>query len=192
VTAIDIAGAFLRAARADEAADPLGIAYAKASAVDLPFPDASFDFVCSIMCLMDVADVESALAEVHRVLRPGGFLQFSICHPCFDTLHRRNLRGPDGKTYALEVGRYFEHIPGRVVEWIFSVAPEEVKRSVRPFRTPYFTRTLSAWLNLLVDAGFVIERLAEPRPSDEVVARWPNVQDAQVVAYFLHVRGRKG
>src|SRR5439155_21719261 len=31
-------------------------------------------------------------------LRPGGFLQFSILHPCFVPPHRRVLREPDGTT----------------------------------------------------------------------------------------------
>ncbi|OGL41350.1 MAG: hypothetical protein A2161_20315 [Candidatus Schekmanbacteria bacterium RBG_13_48_7] len=35
---------------------------------------------------------ELLISEVHRILRPGGFLQFSITHPYYDTLHRRSLR----------------------------------------------------------------------------------------------------
>jgi glycosyltransferase involved in cell wall biosynthesis len=42
-----------------------------------------------------------------RAAWTGGFLQFSICHPCFDTPHRRNLRDANGVTYAIEVGDYF-------------------------------------------------------------------------------------
>ena len=191
VTAVDIAEGFLAHARAAEEDEPLGIDYRVASAVDLPFADASFDFATAFMCLMDVPETGSALAEVFRVLRPGGFLQFSICHPCFDTPHRRNLRDAGGRTYAIEVGDYFRNLDGEVDEWLFKAAPPHVKQGLPKFRTPRFTRTLGQWLNLLVDTGFRLERVAEPRPSDETVRACPHVQDAQVVAYFLHVRVRK-
>ena len=49
---------------------------------------------------------------------------------------------------------------------------------------------LSQWLNLLIDVGFRLERLSEPRPSDETIRECPALQDAQVVPYFLHVRAR--
>jgi hypothetical protein len=52
-------------------------------------------------------------------------------------------------------------------------------------------RTLSSWLNRLVEAGFVPERFGEPYPSDEAVRERPGLQDAQVVACFVHVRARK-
>jgi len=52
-------------------------------------------------------------------------------------------------------------------------------------------RTLSSWLNGLVEAGFVLERFAEPYPSDEAVRERPGLQDTQIVAYFVHVRARK-
>jgi ubiquinone/menaquinone biosynthesis C-methylase UbiE len=54
------------------------------------------------------------LAEVFRVLRPGGFLQFSITHPCFDTPHRKGLRNEDRLTYAIEVGNYFRRLDGEM------------------------------------------------------------------------------
>jgi len=66
-----------------------------------------------------------------------------------------------------------------------------LREGLAKFKTPRFSRTVSSWMNLLIDAGFTIERMTEPRPSDEVVRACPGLQDAQVVAYFLHVRVRK-
>jgi SAM-dependent methyltransferase len=192
VTAIDISETFVRHAREAEKAQPLDIRYEVASAVDLPFDDAAFDFATAFMSLMDIPEVERVLAEVFRVLEPGGFFQFSITHPCFDTPYRENLRDEDGLTYAIALGDYFRRVEGEVKEWLFSAAPPEARRGLQPFRVPLFTRTLSDWLNLLVDVGFVLERFGEPYPGDEAVREYQGLQDAQVVAYFLqHVRVRK-
>ena len=191
VTGIDIAEVFIAHARRTEANEPLGIEYRVASAVELPFVDRTFDFATGFMSFMDIPETDRVIAEAFRVLRPGGFLQFSICHPCFDTPHRRNLRDPGGLTYAIEVGDYFRNLEGDVNEWLFSAAPPEAKRGLPMFQAPRFTRTLSQWLNLLIDAGFRLERLAEPRPTDETVGLCPALQDAQVVSYFLHIRARR-
>jgi ubiquinone/menaquinone biosynthesis C-methylase UbiE len=191
VTAIDIAENFIRYARQVEANEPLGIGYHVASAVDLPFAEATFDFATGFMSFMDIPETERVLAEAWRVLRPGGFLQFSISHPCFDTPHRRNLRDATRRTYAIEVGDYFRNLTGEVAEWLFGAAPTHVKEGLPKFKTPRFTRTISQWLNLLSDTGFQLERVAEPRPSDDTVRACADLQDAQVVAYFLHIRVRK-
>jgi SAM-dependent methyltransferase len=140
---------------------------------------------------MDVPETDRVLAEAWRVLKPGGFLQFSISHPCFDTPHRRNLRDAQRRTYAIEVGDYFRNRDGEIDEWLFKAAPPEAKEDLRKFRIPRFTRTLSQWLNLIIATGFLPERIEEPRPSDETVAACPELQDAQVVSYFLHLRVRK-
>ncbi|HXD51360.1 MAG TPA: class I SAM-dependent methyltransferase, partial [Burkholderiales bacterium] len=170
---------------------PLGIDYRVASAVALPFADATFDFATGFMSFMDVPETARLLAEAYRVLKLGGFLQFSITHPCFDTPHRRNLRDANGVTYALEVGDYYRNLNGEIDEWLFRSAPAEVKQGLPKFKTPRFTHTLSQWLNLLIEAGLQIERLEEPRPDDETVRACPKLQDAQVVSYFLHIRVRK-
>jgi SAM-dependent methyltransferase len=191
VTAIDIAELFIAHAQHAEQHEPLGIKYLIASVVALPFAEATFDFAMGCMSFMDISETDRVLAEVHRVLKPGGFLQCSITHPCFDTPHRRNLRTEDGLTYAIEVGDYFRNLDGEIDEWLFTAAPPEVKRGLPKFKTPRFTRTMSQWLNLVMATGFVLERLEEPCPSDATVRACPAVQDAQVVAYFLHIRARK-
>lgn len=191
IVGIDIAEVFIRHARESEEKEPLGIEYQVASAVELPFAVASFDFATGFMSFMDIPETDRVLAEAFRVLKPGGFLQFSIGHPCYDTPHRKNLRDEKGITYAIEVGDYFRNLNGEIVECLFSAAPPELKRTLPRFKIPQFTRTLSQWLNLLLETGFGLERLEEPRPSDETVRRCPYLQDAQIVAYFLHVRARK-
>jgi len=191
VHGVDISDIFIRHARDHEASEPLGIEYQVASAVDLPCPREHFDFATGFMSFMDVPETGRMVAEAFRVLKPGGFLQFSISHPCFSTPHRRNMRDRSGRTYAIEVGEYFRELGGECEEWIFHSAPAQLRAGLPKFKTPRFTRTVSSWMNLLIDAGFTIERLHEPRPSDEVVRACPSLQDAQVVAYFLHVRVRK-
>jgi ubiquinone/menaquinone biosynthesis C-methylase UbiE len=191
MTAVDIARIFVRYAQQVEVAQPQGIRYLTASAVELPFPAASFDFATGFMSFMDIPETGRVLSEGYRVIKPGGFLQFSIMHPCYDMPHRKNLRDDHGRTYAYEIGNYFHNQEGDVDEWSFSAAPLEVKVNLKPFRVPRFTRTLSQWLNLLLDTGFLLERIQEPCPDDDTVQQHPNIQDAQVIAYFLHVRARK-
>lgn len=191
MAAVDISEIFIRHARRREDQEPWGIDYQVASAVALPFPDSSFDFATAFMSLMDIPETDQVIAEAYRVLKPGAFLQFSITHPCFDTPHRRQLRGKDGHTYAYEVGDYFRNLQGDIAEWSFSAAPPEVRASVPQFKVPRFTQTISQWLNLLIETGFILERVEEPCPDDETVRQCPNIQDAQVVAYFLHIRARK-
>ena len=44
----------------------------KMDAQKLDFPDNSFDYVCAHGCLMHMPDIDKAVREIHRVLKPGG------------------------------------------------------------------------------------------------------------------------
>ncbi len=191
MTAIDIAENFIRHAEAEEKRAPLGITYRQASAVELPFADGTFDFATACMSLMDIPETELVLAGVFRVLRCGGWLQASILHPCFHPPHRRNCRDEEQRTYAIEVGDYFLDAKGRIDEWTFGAAPAAVRARLPMFRVPRFHRPVSQWINLLLAAGFQLEQCEEPCPDDETVRVCPALQDAQITAYFLHLRVRK-
>jgi ubiquinone/menaquinone biosynthesis C-methylase UbiE len=52
------------------------VALHQAPAEKLPFEDASFDAVVSILVLCSVLDLPGALAEIRRVLKPGGEFRF--------------------------------------------------------------------------------------------------------------------
>lgn len=191
MTAFDLSPTFLRHAREAEGAEPLGIRFVRADATCLPFADGAFDFATAFMSLMDMPDQAAALAEAHRVLQPSGFLQFSILHPCFVPPHRRNIRDAGGTVRAVEVGGYFDTIDGRVDRWWFAAAPLEERARVPPFQEPRFHRTLSTWLNLVIDSAFTMERTAEPCADEATAAAVPAVADTRVAPIFLHVRARK-
>jgi ubiquinone/menaquinone biosynthesis C-methylase UbiE len=55
---------------------PVPVTVVEAVAEELPFPDATFAAAVASLVLCSVTDVHLALAELHRVLRPGGELRF--------------------------------------------------------------------------------------------------------------------
>jgi SAM-dependent methyltransferase len=191
MTAIDIAPTFIRHAMEAEKSEPRGIRYHVASAQRMAFADRTFDFAMATMSLMDMPRQEAALAEVFRVLKPGGFFQFSISHPCFTTPYRKLVRDAEGMELYVQLAGYYEPPDGEVEEWIFGASPPEAREGIAKFRTPRFHRTLSGWMNLIIDSGFAIERLHEPYADEELAAREPYVRDTRLVGYFLHVRCRK-
>ena len=110
--------------------------------------DGSFDLAVMALVIHHVDDRVALLREVHRVLRPGGHLVVSTHHPMADWLRLG--------------GSYFD------------VAPvEEVWREdweVRFWRLP-----LDATSAEIAAAGFLIERIVEPRPTRELARRFPEV-----------------
>ena len=85
VEALDIQPAMLaqlkRKINLPENSDLQNINLHSASAYELPFEDGSLDLAYMITVLAEIPDQEKALAEVNRVLRPGGILAVSEFFP---------------------------------------------------------------------------------------------------------------
>lgn len=58
-----------------------GLDVLEGSATRLPFPDRSFDVACAFKVLPHVRDIEVALAEMTRVVRPGGVIVAEFYNP---------------------------------------------------------------------------------------------------------------
>lgn len=161
VTATDAVAAMVEEARNQQSADD----YAVASAAQLPFPDRQFDLVMAYNVLMDIEDIEPALGEIRRVIRPDGTLFVSLVHPFRD---RGSFTGPTPDAPFVVSGSYFgrEHFEG-----------EEEKAGLR-MNFMGWSQPLENYMAAFEKQGFAITALREPVPSDgntQVLAQWKRI-----------------
>lgn len=133
-TAPMLANARRRGVRATEGSR---VALARATALNLPFADSSFDLVTNAFVARNLFDLPLALAEMRRVLRPGGVLL---------TLE---ITEPTSPLFGSLFHAYFD----QVVPWMGAAVA-----SAGPYRyLPESLRSLpsrSAFVELLRSAGF--------------------------------------
>ncbi|MCB0868265.1 MAG: class I SAM-dependent methyltransferase [Solirubrobacterales bacterium] len=72
VTGLDLAPSLLEVARHEAAVAGVDIEWVEADAEDLPFPDASYDKVLSVLGVQFAPHHETCARELARVVRPGG------------------------------------------------------------------------------------------------------------------------
>jgi len=190
VTGIDLSSRMIAYAKQTEEADPLGIRYRVSSYSDhCGEPDASFDAVLSTMALMDGPDLSGAMREAFRLLRPGGFLLFSVLHPCFITPGLGWEKDAAGRATGLRVARYFDR-SSFTEHWRFGDRPKD--EDVIPFAVPRFPRTMGDYLNAVISAGFILTAIGEPQPSlaaCEAVPRFARWRD--LGAFLLLVTAKR-
>jgi len=95
VTATDLSSQMLDACRKNASAAGLtNIDFAVADAEELQFPTASFDRVTSRLGVMYFVDTQHALAEIKRVLVPGGVVALQVWGPPDESPYFANAVGP--------------------------------------------------------------------------------------------------
>jgi SAM-dependent methyltransferase len=186
---LDISAVMALAATDGDRSSPT-ITVVVADGLTLPFGDGSFDFVVAFMSLMDMPEPPRVLAEVARVLRPGGFVQLSVTHPFTNTPVRRWVHDESGQRVALATGGYFDEVP-YTETWLFGAAPDAVRSRHQPFAVPRFPLTMAGWLNAIAVAGLVLEEAGEPCVSEATAAAHPEVADTRLAPCFLHLRARR-
>jgi ubiquinone/menaquinone biosynthesis C-methylase UbiE len=156
VVGIDLSARLLAIARHYEEAVPRGIEYRHGDARSLDsIADSTFDGVVCHMALMDIPDLAPTLHSVARILQPGGWFVFSILHPCYHTARSGEMALPEGTVRT--IGRYF--VEGY---WRSDTRPGP------PGKVGAYHRTLSTYVNALTEAGLTLERMSEPRPTDDL------------------------
>jgi len=154
VTGIDLSASLIAyAQRQSQGAD---ITYVIGDAQTLsPLPDAAFDGAVFHIALMDIPDFMAVFRSVWRILRAGGRFVFAILHPCFETPYH----GPDSHLALDEAGNFV----GFVVRAYTSEGHWNSGGTGMRGMFGAYHRMLSTYLNGLLDAGFVIERIDEPK-----------------------------
>jgi len=104
----------------------------------------SFDFILCALALHYLEDWSKTLQEFCRVLKPGGALVISTEHPFFEYLYFKSQK-------------YFK-VEAVQCTWSGFGKPIEVHS---------FRRPLHDCINALTENGFYIDKLIEPKPTDE-------------------------
>ena len=124
-------------------------------AAPLPFPDNTFDDVTASLVLHYLEDWGPTLAELRRVLRPGGRLIVSVEHPFAIYLWHR-LAGDKPDYFATRE---------RIDEWTMG-------GHTVPLR--FWDRPLHAMTDAFTAAGFRILSVGEPYPVPEAREKFPD------------------
>ena len=125
-----------------------------ATATALPFADDTFDIVFSSFgALQFVADAHAAVAEVARLLMPGGRFAFSVTHPT-----RWMFPDDPGEGGLVASQSYWDRTPYVEIDDA-SGAVSYVEHH----------RTIGDWVGLLAGAGMALVRFDEPE--------WPEHHD---------------
>lgn len=108
------------------------------------FDDQCFDFVNAPLCLDYIGDWYTLFDEFYRILRPGGLVLYSGGHPSFDA-------------------EYFSTQNYFAVEQVSSTW----KGFDKPIVVPTYRRSLEETLMPPIKAGFVLDNVHEPLPTDD-------------------------
>jgi SAM-dependent methyltransferase len=176
VVGVDLSEKML--ARAGEMTNNPGIEYRREAIEDIRFATEEFDVAISSLALHYVEHFDRACQQVYRCLCTGGAFVFSVEHPVFTALEAQDwYRGPNGQRLHWPVDNYYEE-GIRHTTWM---AEGVVK----------YHRTVSTYVNTVLDAGFVITRVVEPVPPAEMVAAQPDFKDEFRRPMFLPIAAVK-
>ncbi|HVN51236.1 MAG TPA: class I SAM-dependent methyltransferase [Acidimicrobiales bacterium] len=144
-----------------------GPCFARAEATKLPLADASVDGAVACLVFEHLDDLDGAIAEVARVLVPGGRFVLLMNHPLLQTpgsgwIDDQILDPPE---QYWRVGPYLPEAA--------NVEQFDAGVTIR-----FVHRPLGRYLNTMIDAGLDLERFVEPVPPPGFLALAPEYTEA--------------
>ena len=150
----------------------------RAEAATLPFSSASFDAAVACLVFEHIPDAPGAIAEVGRVLAPGGRFLFLLNHPLLQTPNSGWIDDTLLDEQYWRIGPYL----------VEDRSLEEVEKDIW---IPFIHRPLSRYVNALISAGLYLTRMEEPAPPAGFLARAAEYEAAATIPRLLFLRAEK-
>jgi ubiquinone/menaquinone biosynthesis C-methylase UbiE len=155
-----------------------GPAYGRAEAAALPFADESFDGVLACLVFEHISAVDQAIAEVARVLRPGGRFLFFLNHPLLQTPGSGWIDDHIIDEQYWRIGPYL----------VESDVIEEVEKNVF---IPFVHRPMSRYVNAMAANSLHLIEMQEPEPPQGFLDKAAEYGDANTIPRLLLLHARK-
>lgn len=176
VVGVDISEKMIQ--RAIEMTKDLSISYIHSSIEDIDFPDSQFDVVISSLAFHYLKSFNSISRKVYDYLKPGGSFVFSVEHPIF--------------TSRKEQDWYYDNQGNRLHWPVDNYQKEGVRETLfLNENVTKYHRTISTYINDLLDAGFMIRAVKESFPSIEMLKSNPEMEDENRRPMFLMISVEK-
>lgn len=173
VLAIDVSEKMLAQAR--EKTSDEHIEYRQLAIEQFAPPEQRFDLAISSLALHYIENFAALCERVFASLKPGGQFIFSVEHPICTAFQVGWVPYEDGNVWPVD--RYQEQTL-RHTTWFV----DDVQK---------YHRTVETYVNTLLDRGFALTRLLEPKPRDEAVALRPDLANQCRRPPFLLLRAVK-
>jgi SAM-dependent methyltransferase len=146
---------------------------AVADAGQLPLRDTTADLAIAFMALQDMDHPAAVIAEVSRILIPGGRFCFALLHPF----------GSSGDFTAGKQSFVIQRPYWEARRHEYFSDRDGIELTFWQMHRP-----LEVYTSALEDAGLLIEAMREPRPDDGAD---PELSSVDMMPVFLHVRAMK-
>ena len=157
-----------------------GPRYLLGGATNIPADDESFDAVVACLVFEHIDQMDEAMTEVARVLKPNGQFSFFLNHPLLQTPGSGWI-----DDHIIDPPEQYWRIGPYLVE---TESIEEVEKDVY---IRFIHRPLSRYVNALLANGMSLERMVEPSPPAGFLARAPEYALAHTVPRLLYLRSTK-
>lgn len=154
------------------------VEYLRESIEDFEFEEESFDVVLSSLAFHYVKDFETLAKKINKVLRKDGILIFSAEHPVFTAEGSQDWYYDEhGNILHFPVDNYYIEGERKAI-----FLGEEVIK---------YHKTLTTYLNSLLNNGFELMNIVEPQPDEQMLATIDGMKDELRRPMMLIVKARK-
>lgn len=164
--------------KAKENSKNLSIDYYQMPVEDIDFKEEQFDVIFSSLTFHYIENLEAVFRKINRFLKKGGSFVFSMEHPVFTSIAEQD---------------WFTNEDGSRLHWPVDHYQEEGIRQTNflGHKVIKYHRTVASIINTVINSGFGIQQISEPKPSEEIIEKYAEMKDELRRPIFIMVSAFK-
>lgn len=176
VVGVDISKRMIEQAR--QLSKDYNITYIQSSIEGIEFDAESFDTIISSLAIHYVEDFQAVSDKAYSLMRKGGSFIFSVEHPIFTSHGSQD---------------WYYHQEGEILHWPLDHYHDEGLRNTTFLGESVikYHRTLTTYINALIQSGFTIESIEESHFSEEMLKYTPEFTNENRRPMFLLILASK-